>query len=207
MSVRMKSAVLDGEPAWDIAKIFPAQGTWAEEDYLLLPGNRLVEYSHGIVEVLSMPSPAHQMVVLLLYRLLFAYVQKTRAGRVLLAPTRVKLWSGKFREPDLIFMFQHNRYRMQQQYWDGADLVMEVVSPDDPTRDLETKRREYAQAGIPEYWLVNPLDETITVFTLSENASVYDIHGVYDRSSMAESVLLPGFTVDADACFAEGEED
>lgn len=95
---------------------------------------------------------------------------------------------------------------MRKQYWDGADLVMEVVSPDDPTRDLETKRREYAQAGIPEYWLVNPLDETITVFTLPENTPIYDIHGVYDRSSVAESVLLPGFTVDVDACFAEGEQ-
>jgi Uma2 family endonuclease len=202
----MTPAILDVEPAWDIAKIFPAQGTWAEEDYLLLPGNRLVEYSHGIVEVLSMPSPAHQMIVLLLYRLLFAFVQKSAAGRVLIAPTRVKLWSGKFREPDLIFMSRHNRHRMRQQYWDGADLVMEVVSPDDPTRDLETKRREYAQAGIPEYWLVNPLDETITVFTLPENASVYAVHGVYDRSGVAESALLPGFTVDVDACFAEGEQ-
>lgn len=207
MSVRMKTAPLDVEPAWDIAKIFPAQGTWAEEDYLLLPGNRLVEYSHGIVEVLSMPSPAHQMVVLLLYRLLFDFVQRTKAGRVLIAPTRVKLWSGKFREPDLIFMSHRNRHRMRQQYWDGADLVMEVVSPDDPTRDLETKRREYAQAGIPEYWLVNPLDETITVFTLPENAAVYVVHGIFDRSGVAESALLPGFTVDVDACFAEGEQE
>jgi Uma2 family endonuclease len=95
---------------------------------------------------------------------------------------------------------------MRQLYWDGADLVMEVVSPDDPARDLETKRREYAQAGIPEYWLVNPLDETIMVLTLLENASVYEVHGVFDRSSVAESVLLPGFTVDVDACFAEGEQ-
>lgn len=206
MSVRMKSAMLDVEPAWDIAKIFPAQGTWAEEDYLLLPGNRLVEYSHGIVEVLSMPSYAHQLVTAWLFGVLKAFVRSQGLGVVVFAPMRLKLWAGKYREPDLLFMFRHNRHRIHSQYWEGADLVMEVVSPDDPTRDLETKRREYAQAGIPEYWLVNPLDETITVFTLPKNESVYAIHGVYDRSSVAESVLLPGFTVDVDACFAEGEE-
>lgn len=206
MSVRLHPPVLDVEPAWDIAKIFPAQGTWAEEDYLLLPGNRLVEYSHGIVEVLSMPSPAHQFITLLLYRLLYRYVQAAGAGFVLTAPTRVKLWAGKYREPDVLFMFQRNRRRIRQQYWEGADLVMEVVSPDDPLRDLETKRREYAQAGIAEYWLVNPLDETITVFTLPEDASVYAVHGIYNRSSTAESRLLPGFIVDVDACFAEGEQ-
>ncbi len=44
------------------------------------------------------------------------------------------------------------------------------------------------------------------MFTLPKNASAYAIHGVYDRSSVAESVLLPGFTVDVDACFAEGEQ-
>jgi Uma2 family endonuclease len=63
------------------------------------------------------------------------------------------------------------------------------------------------RAGIPKYRLVNPLDETITVFTLAEDAPAYAIHGVYDRSSVAESVLLPGLTVDVDACFAEGEQD
>lgn len=206
MSVRLHPPVLDVEPAWDIAKIFPAQGTWAEEDYLLLPGNRLVEYSHGIVEVLSMPSFAHQLVTAWLYEVLKAFAKRRGLGVVLFAPLSVKLWAGKYREPDLLFMFDHNRHRIRQQYWEGADLVMEVVSPDDPLRDLETKRREYAQAGIPEYWLVNPLEQTITVFTLPENASVYAIDGVYDRSSVAESVLLPGFTVDVDACFAEGEQ-
>jgi Uma2 family endonuclease len=62
------------------------------------------------------------------------------------------------------------------------------------------------RAGIPEYRLVNPLEETITVFTLPKNASAYAIHGVYDRSSVAESVLLPGFMVDVEAWFAEGEQ-
>ncbi len=45
-----------------------------------------------------------------------------------------------------------------------------------------------------------------TVFTLPEDASVYAVHGVYDRSSVAESHLLPGFTVDVNICFAEGEQ-
>ncbi len=207
MSVRMQPAVLDAEPAWEIAKIFPAQGTWAEEEYLLLPGNRLVEFSYGIVEVLSMPSYAHQLVTAWLFEALKAFVRGGGLGTVVFAPMRLRLWAGKYREPDLLFMFKHHRHRIHAQYWDGADLVMEVVSPDDPTRDLETKRREYAQAGIPEYWLVNPLDETITVFRLPEDALVYAIHGVYDRSSVAESALLPGFTVDVDACFAEGEQE
>ena len=102
-------------------------------------------------------------------------------------------------------MLEENRHRIFQQYWDGADLVMEIVSPDDPARDFETKRREYAIAGISEYWLVNPIDATIVVFTLPEGEQRYKVYGVYVRDTVAESVLLPGFKVDVTACFKEAE--
>ena len=205
MRASNEAVVLGVEPTWDIAKLFPDQGAWSEEEYLMLPGNRLVEYSHGIVEVLPMPSYTHQMVVAWLYELLREFIVHRNLGRVIFAPLRVRLWAGKYREPDLMVMLEENRHRIFQQYWDGADLVMEIVSPDDPSRDLETKRREYAVAGIREYWLVNPINATIVVFTLPEGEQRYEIHGVYLRDTVAESVLLPGFKVDVTACFKEAE--
>ena len=48
--------------------------------------------------------------------------------------------------------------------------MIEIVNPDDPNRDLQTKRREYAQVGIPEYWIVDPQTQTITVLELQENS-------------------------------------
>src|SRR5687767_15399448 len=59
------------EPAWEIATIFPLQGAWSEADYLSLNTNHLVEFSHGRVEVLPMPTQSHQLIVLFLYRLLY----------------------------------------------------------------------------------------------------------------------------------------
>ena len=70
---------------------------------------------------------------------------------------------------------------------------MEVVSPDDPKRDLVRKRREYARAGIPEYWIVNPAAEQILVLRLAGTA--YVEHGVFARGTPATSALLEGFTV------------
>jgi hypothetical protein len=40
-----------GEPAWDVAKLFPPQGGWGENDFLGLPGNHLAEFDHGRIEV------------------------------------------------------------------------------------------------------------------------------------------------------------
>ncbi len=58
------------------------------------------------------------------------------------------------------------------------------------------KREDYAQAGIPEYWIVDPLIEQITVLTLADN--VYVEHGVFGRGSTATSALFPEFEVGVD---------
>jgi Uma2 family endonuclease len=104
---------------------------------------------------------------------------------LLVAPLRLRLWSEKIREPDLIFLADAADPRRQNAYWTGADLVIEVVSPDDPQRDLVTKRSEYAQAGIPEYWIVDPQAETITVLRLE--AASYVEHGIFRRDETATS--------------------
>lgn len=89
--------------------------------------------------------------------------------------------------------------RRGKRYWDGADLVVEIVSPDKPARDLIVKRRDYAEARIPEYWIVNPLDETVTVLRLE--AAAYIEHGAFGRGARATSALLPAFAVEVSALF------
>ncbi len=186
------------EPAWEIARLFPAQGLWSEDDYLALKTNRLVEYSDGRVEVLPMPTDEHQTIVAYLFGALSTAVQGA-GGKVLFAPLRLRLRSGKFREPDLVMLFKADDPRRHNEYWDGADLVMEVVSPDDPDRDWITKRREYAQAGIAEYWIVDPRTQTITVLRLDQGK--YMEQGPIERGATAASALLDHLRVDVTAVF------
>ena len=193
------------EPAWDVARLFPPQGSWSEEEYLALPGNRLTEFDHGRIEVLDMPSELHQFLVLFLYEALVAHVRQSGLGWVVVAPMPVKLWEGKLREPDVLFMRREHAARRHATYWRGADLVMEVMSPDDPKRDKETKRREYAQAGIPEYWLVDVSEKTVTVFVLPADAEQYAVHGVFGIGQRAESACLMGFGIAVQELLAAGE--
>jgi Uma2 family endonuclease len=182
-------APLLAQPAWEVATLFPAQGAWSEEEYLILDTNHLVEFSDGHIEVLPMPSDKHQTIVLFLSAILVAYAQRI-GGKVLVAPLRLRLWREKIREPDLIFLADANDPRRQDAYWTGADLVVEVVSRDDPQRDLVTKRGEYAQAGIPEYWIVDPQAETITVLRI--DGAAYVEHGVFPRGEVATSAHYAG---------------
>jgi Uma2 family endonuclease len=183
------------EPAWEVALLFPAQGEWSEDDYLWLTDHTrcLVEFTDGHIEVLPMPTDAHQRIVLFLYRALYAFLAAHGLGIVLVAPLRLRVRLGRYREPDLLLLLSTNDPHRSNRYWTGADLVVEVASPDDPKRDLVRKRREYARAGIPEYWIVNPATEQILVLRLA--GTVYIEHGVFARGTQATSVLLEGFTV------------
>lgn len=201
----MNTAAIFPEPAWDVSRLFPAQGQWSEEEYLALPGNRLVEFDLGLIEVLEMPSQSHQLLVAFLYRLLSDFVRQQGLGLVLFAPLPLKLWDGKMREPDLLFMRREHAEKRHENYWSGADLVMEVISPGDPGRDKITKRYEYAKAGIPEYWLVDPFEQTVTVLSLPEQAEEYAVHGVFGLAATATSASLPDFTVSVDELFAAVE--
>lgn len=193
---------IDANKVWDIARLFPDQGDWSEGEYLSLDTNRLVEYTDGNIEVLTMPTTAHQLIVAFLYGLVFSFVAPRKLGTVLFAPLRIRTRKRKFREPDVLFMFAENKQRMSNEYWERADLVMEVVSEGEKARkrDLKDKRADYAEADIPEYWIVDPETETITVLRLQDGS--YVIHSEAQHSGNVASALLEGFVVDAAKVFA-----
>ncbi len=193
----------------DVAELdlAPLQGLWTVEQYLKLTNqtNQLIEFTDGVIEVLPMPTKYHQAISKLLFLALLAVVQRS-GGDVFYAPLRVQVRPGKFREPDLLLVLDKNDPQnpdagrgAQDEFWLGADLVIEIVSPDRPKRDIEEKPRDYAEAAIPEYWIVNPLDETITLLTLRGEA--YIEHGVFRRGQQAASLILDGFSVGVDEVF------
>jgi Uma2 family endonuclease len=195
------------EPTWDIALFYPMQGDWTEEDYLELDRNsepRLIELNDGFLEILPMPDMFHQDIVKFIFTLFDAFVMDLGIGRVYFAPLPVKLWTKQMREPDIVFLASH-RIKDKRKPPKGADLAMEVVSPgaESRKRDLQEKRRIYAKAKIPEYWIVDPKTKTITVLTLSGKS--YKVHGVYKPGDQAASKLLKGFNVAVSEVFAAGE--
>ncbi len=180
--------------------ILPAQGEWTEEEYLVLTDHRsrLVEYTDGLLEVLPWPTDKHQCILQYLYVAFHQFVQP-RGGKVQFAPLRLRIRPGKFREPDLLLLMSAADPRRQNRFWLGADLALEVVSEEKPERDLVDKRGDYAEGLVPEYWIVNPQTETITVLRLREG--VYDEAGVHRRGASAASAAMPDFSVAVAAVF------
>lgn len=184
----------------EIAQLWPAQGQWTETDYFNLPDtSRLVELSEGEIFVMPPPSFTHQRVLDKIYTVLKQHVQTHDLGVTAFAPLAVRLWPGKIREPDVLFFTHAHQDRIGETVCEPPDLVMEIVSPGSRRADRHDKFHEYAQAGISEYWIVEPETKTIEVFALEDG--VYVLVTKVAPGENAHSRLLPGLTVGVSEIF------
>ncbi len=174
----------------EIATLISNQGAWSEQEYLALDTNRRVEFDSGFVELHDPPTDQHQAIVLYLSISLNRFALQI-GGVVRTAGLRLRLWDRKFREPDIVFLRDRGSSLRQESFWDGADLAIEIVSlgREERERDLVTKRTEYARAGIQEYWIVDPEQETVTVLSLS--GDIYAEGDLFGRGDVVSSSLLP----------------
>ena len=141
-----------------------------------------------------MPTQRHQGILAQLFLLLRPLIV-ARGGMVYFAPLRLRLGERRFREPDLLALLDADDPRAGNDYWRGADLVVEILSPGNADHDLVTKRTEYAEAGIQEYWIVDPDEERIIVLGLAGGA--YREHGRFEPGQTVSSSLLPELRVAA----------
>ncbi len=175
-------------------------------DYLSLDGNYLVEYVDGCLQVLPMPDLFHQALTIVLVRLLDTWAEASDpAACTAQAPFRMYLSDRLYREPDVALMLGRHAARMQRTRWDGADLAIEIISDTNRDHDVTTKRADYAAAGIPEYWIVDPEPKTVRVLTLPAGASAYVVDADYGPGTLLSSKLLPGFNMNLASLFAAAE--
>ena len=190
-------------PRWavELAQLWPPQGEWTEVDYFALPDtNRFVELSEGELVMPPHPTHTHQLIVLELATAMRAFVQQKDLGVVQIAPLPVRLWPGKIREPDILFVAREHADRIGEQVYGPPDLVVEVLSPATQRTDRQEKATEYAQAGVREYWIVDPEAKTVEVFGLRE--ACYRLQGKWSEGETAQSELLEGFQIGVREIFA-----
>ncbi len=201
---------LQGNPdyVWELATMNPAQGSWTEAQYLDLTdgSNRRIEFTNGRLVFLAMPTELHQELVAYLYRMLYEFVVERNLGKVHFSGLRLRIRPDRVREPDVVFLKQENFHVRHKRVWDGADLVMEVVSDDlkDRERDYKQKLADYAEGGVSEYWIVDYEKKQVLVHQLEGDK--YVVRGTYTSEQQANSVLLEGFSVDVTALFAAAED-
>ncbi len=167
---------------------------WLDED-------TLAEWVDGEVIMASPASKKHQDIGGFLYQIISSYANFKNLGEVMQPPFQMKLkHSG--REPDLLFVKKEHLHRFKKTYLDGpADLVVEIISPESAGRDRGDKYFEYEQAGIPEYWLIDPQRKEVDFYGLSKSKK-YEIAPLDDAGKFY-SVALPKFWIKPDWLWLE----
>ena len=185
-----------------VVDLLPAPGEWTEAEYYpFSEQGRLVELSDRNLEVLDPPGDVHQLILLRRSFALHAFVTANKLGRVCFAPLPIRLWSGKVREPDLMFMSAAHTSRIGN-YWGVPDLAVEILSPGTAHKDREIKRREYAKAGVVEYWIIDPEVLVIDV-KRDSGGDDYAFTQRFADSDVLTSELLSGFAMPLTELFAE----
>jgi Uma2 family endonuclease len=197
-------AKISQQLAEDLGRLVLKTEGFSVEDYFSLDGNYLVEYVDGCLQVLPMPDAVHQAIIFVFATLLVAYSKADLKARTKFSPFKVFLDDTRYREPDICFMKGEHADRRTNQFWTGADMVAEVISESSRDHDYQTKRVDYANAGIPEYWIIDPDQNIIHIYRLQDSA--YILHGDFGIGTIATSPTLPGFTVNVTDLFQQAAE-
>lgn len=159
------------------------------EEFLTTYDGVRAEWVDGEAVEMSPTSDRHADISDFLITLLRVLVASTGAGVV--RSSQVAMRIGRVaRVPDLLFLKAEHAHRLTSSHVEGpADLAVEIVSPDSRDRDRKQKFREYEQAGVTEYWIVDPLRETVELYRLDEQGRYAQVPPQGDPPRLASAVL------------------
>ena len=155
----------------------------------------------GEIVMTPSPSPFHQDIILNLAEKLRPYIRSQKLGKLLLSPLDIFFNEAEVYQPDLAFVNQSRIEAVQKEKIDTLpDLVVEVLSPSNAYYDLTHKKTIYAQCGVAEYWIIDPIAETIEIL-VNENG-LYRTEALLRSPGMLESATFPGFRMTVEEVFA-----
>ena len=188
--------------AW-LAELFPPQGEWTEEDYFALPDtDQGIELSDGMLRrVPPLPNGKARKAGIQLLKAVNSHIIANNLGETNVGRHRVRLYPGVIRVPEVWFIRRENQARITRQYVVGPpDWIAEIITPESCQIVESDKVADYARAGVPEVWLLDPTERTIRVGTLVGDAYVFTTYG---PDEVATSAAIQGFALAVNIAFGE----
>ncbi len=167
------------------------------EDIFNLPEGQRAEIINGRWYDMSAPTRQHQEIVFEISRALGNYIE-SKGGDCKVYPAPFAVFLNKddrdYFEPDISVICDHSK--LSDRGCEGApDLVVEVASESTKSRDLFLKLNKYKSAGVKEYWVVDPLTNTINAYEFDEKYETGgDLH-IYNFEDVATFVTFPELSV------------
>lgn len=175
-----------------------------EDEFLKKKENSddLLEYGDGEIFMLASPSTKHQRISIILSNLFFDYFKNT-ACEVFTAPYDIILKKENMDNywviPDLSVLCDKNCFT-DSRYEGVPPLIVEIISPSNQSDDLVRKLNVYQRYGVKEYWIVNPINESVMMYSLDINGG-YCLDNIVLKNGYLESKLFKGLIICLDSLF------
>ncbi len=168
------------------------EGGWTVEEYQELPedGNQYEMYN-GQLELMTSPTTSHQRFK---GNLEWFLKNTCRSEYIFIhAPVDVVLSRTETRQPDIVMIHRSREHIIEERAIVGPpDLVVEILSPSTAKNDRTRKKASYAAYGVPEYWIVDPFNQTLEQYVLQQpDSGQYELLQLYDRDDTVCSDKLP----------------
>ncbi len=145
------------------------------DEYVLFPDDgKRHEIIDGRHYMNAAPNPRHQAVSRHIQFQLYEQIELTKLGEVINSPIDLQLSLWDVVQPDIVVVLASNRIITTTKIHGVPDLVIEILSPANRKHDLELKKQLYEQFSVPEYWIVDPENQTIKRYRLGENGTFSD---------------------------------
>ena len=166
-------AVIRNPLDWN-THVYDRQGTYTIDDYLALPDEQRVELIDGYFYDMAAPTAWHQLIGGEIHAEIRNFIRANKGDCVpFIAPTDVQLDMDNrtMVQPDVMVICHRDRIN-RKRIFGSPDFVVEVLSPSTRNKDILIKSNKYCNAGVQEFWLVDPDHETVTVFDFREDVRI-----------------------------------
>ncbi len=174
-----RAYVREGAPAYFAEK---KQGEYTLEDYLALPDEQRVELIDGVFYDMGAPMGYHQIIAGQLYSMLLSWVRERKGPCMpFMSPVDVQLDCDDktIVQPDVLILCDKSKYTPAR-IIGAPDFVVEVLSRSTRSKDVFIKLGKYKNAGVREYWIIDPNRKTVMVWNF-ENEDEVTMYGFRDQ--------------------------
>lgn len=169
--------------------------------YKEIDDDEKAEFINGEVIIHSPVKKEHTEAVGFLYKLMDTYVRLSQLGFVGYEKVMTSLTRNDY-EPDLVFfgIEKSDKFVKGQWKYPVPDFAVEVLSDSTESRDRGIKKNDYEAHGVEEYWIIDPVEETVEQYFLQNGQ--YKLHLKLDQG-LIESLVIKGFVIELRAIFDE----
>ena len=180
----------------------PRQGEWTYRHYAVIPDEQRYEIIDGILYIApTAHTVLHQQIAACIGYYFYSYITLRYRGDVLPGPIDVEVAPNTVVQPDfLVFLGRLSSEFLTVSHIIGApDLLVEILEPNTAEHDRGRKYNAYARSGVREYWIVDPLINSVEIYSLE--AGIYHLLGIFRREDMLPSRVIEDFPVRVDQFF------